>query len=276
MRSVSLILQIACGVLSVAVSLTAHCAEVLTVTGPSPAPAGFAGSELEVLIRLENTVTDRVETVLFTRLWQQSSSILQPVAPRQEWWRGQIEAKGNVSATARVGIPEVRAATRFRLQVLGNDGRSLAQLPLIAIPKGWFPEQLAHFPVGLAVYDPEAHVTPALRQLRVEFNEVRTVDEIVRPSKNVALLVPAASEADSVLASARERAARGEATAVLVASPPAESGEVKSPVVVGSLDEYRDLSESAGAQYRFVTLLQDALRRKPSASEFKSEKVREP
>ncbi len=124
----------------------------------------FAGGPAKAALILRNPDGDRREQELSIRIFQLSSATAMPIGERQPWKKVQMLGGQTVIGSVPVTLPEIRAATFFRIEVSSPDG-VVARLPILACPRDLL-QRLAAFggetPVG--IYDPEARLKPLLHE----------------------------------------------------------------------------------------------------------------
>ncbi len=254
MKTLRLLLEI--GWLCCALSASASAAELLSISFREPGSVGFAGSEIAVDVRIESRGSAVVETKFSTRLWQMSSATLVPLGEAAAWWNGRVEGGAVVNASVKIAVPEFRAATRLRLQILDADRAQVARCEVVAIPRTWLRDELAALPAPPALYDPQKLIAPAFTKLGIEFAAVRDAEGLAAFTGPVVIVV---SPDGSLAESAQKIAARGRGV-VLVG----EVGEkLRATLAGGTFAKDTDFSESAPAQFQLMQWLREALRRKP-------------
>ncbi len=236
---------------------SASAAEPLFISFPELLPVGFSGSEIAVDARIENRGDAAVEAKFSTRLWQMSSATLVPLSEAQAWWSGRVEAGKSVDVIAKIALPECKAATRFRLQVLAADGTLAAKVDATAIPRDWLRGQFATLAAPPALYDPAERIAPAFAKLGIETAAVRATNDLANLRAPVAIVVSPKDQTQS-LAAAERLAARGVGVVFIDEVETAEKGAM----VRGVLAPGVDLAESASAQFRLAQWLREALKRK--------------
>ncbi|MDB6172799.1 MAG: hypothetical protein JWL59_2110 [Chthoniobacteraceae bacterium] len=254
--------QLYCALLLINTALIAVGAEKIEFSFAQPRPVGVAGTEAELVIHLQNRRETEVALTFSTRLWQQSSATLQPLGKAVPCWSGAVKAAGGSDVPVNVTYPKVRTATMLQLQLLQEDGVTLAKLPLVAIPVDWFHDQLEGLPEALAVFDEAVRITPGLRTLGARFTAMPTLDALKNSPSRLMVLIGTPENQAVLENTARELAANGRAIAVVGAVPePGNPGRF----ACGVLAEFTDLESSAEAQYRFIELLRRATGIKASA-----------
>ena len=237
----------------------ASAADTPMVIFPEPQPAGFAGSDIAIKVRIENPGQAAIDGKLFTRLWQLSSATLVPLGEAMPWWDGRIEAGKSVDATARIALPAFRTATRLRLQLLAADGAPAGKLDVTAIPRDWLRGEIAALPAPPALYDPQGRLAPAFAKLGIEATILNETAEFARITSSLVILV-FQSETEVLSAASQRLIARGVGVVWIQESQtPGESAMVRGIIPLGT-----DLATSAPAQFRLVQWMREALRRKQS------------
>ena len=79
-------------------------------------PAVFAGRPTTIKALFRNPTDAPVELEVSTRLFQASSATLVPLGDTQPWKKLHVLPKQTVLETFAVTFPEIRSATRFRIQ----------------------------------------------------------------------------------------------------------------------------------------------------------------
>jgi hypothetical protein len=145
----------------------------LELLHPEQPSAVFGGGARAVQITFRNSGERPVETSLRTRLFQLSSATRMPVAEAQPWKRLTVLGGQTVLETARLKFPEVRAITKFEVRWLDDADRAAGQTPITVYPTNLL-KQLAVI-VGdklPGIFDPHEQLTPLLRALKVEFDDL--------------------------------------------------------------------------------------------------------
>lgn len=220
----------------------ALAADQATISFPEPPPAGFTGTELVIPVRIGNPGTAAINAKFSTRLWQMSSATLVPLGDAIPWWNGRIEAGKSDDANAKIALPDFRAATRLRLQVLAADGTPAGTVDVTAIPRDWLRDEIATLPAPPALYDPQSRIAPAFAKLGIKANQV---DDLANVRGSVVIIVPPPEKSESMEAEKQSLATRG--IGVVFIAPDI------------------DLAASAPTQLQLVHGLRDALKRKPPA-----------
>ena len=156
---------------------------------PELPPAGFAGAELAIPVRIDNRGDAVINAKFSTRVWQMSSATLVPLGKAQPWWTGRIEARKSADAVAKIALPDFRTATRLRLQVLAEDGTPAGKAEVIAIPRDWLRGEIAALPMPPALYDPASRLAPAFAKLGIEAAPLREVGDFGNVRASVAIVV---------------------------------------------------------------------------------------
>ncbi len=145
----------------------------LELLHPEQPPAVFGGEARAVQITFRNSGERAIETSLKTRLFQFSSATRMPVAESEPWKRLTVLGGQTVLETARLKFPEVRAVTRFEVRWLDDADRAVGQTLVTVYPTNLL-KQLAVIagdkPPG--IFDPHEQLTPLLRALKVEFDDL--------------------------------------------------------------------------------------------------------
>ncbi len=170
----------------------ANCAlaqlQILTPEQPS---AVFGGEMRAVQITFRNTGEHPIETPLKTRLFQLSSATRMPVGEVEPWKKLTVLGGQTVLETARLKFPEVRAITKFEVRWLDDADRAVGQTPVTV-----YPTNLLNQFSGLAgekppgILDPHGQLTPLLRALRVEFDDLTQGERIKTWRGPLAILGP--------------------------------------------------------------------------------------
>ena len=236
-------------------AFVARAADEVRVSFPGPVSAAFCAAEIVVPVRIENRGGAAVETKFFTRLWQMSSATLVPLGEAAAWWNGRVEAGAVVSESVKIAVPEFRAATRLRLQILDADRSPVARFEWVAIPRKWLHDELAALPALPALYDPQKLIAPAFAKLGIEFATVPDAEGLAALTGPVVIVV----SRDGLLAESAQRlAARGRGVVFV-----GEAGEkLRATLAGGTFAKDTDFSESASAQFQLMQWLREALRRK--------------
>ena len=244
--------------LTAALVISAHAADPATVSFPEPQPAGFAGTEIAVSVRIENRGDAAIVSKFSARLWQMSSATLVPLGDALPLWDGRIEAGKSADAVAKIALPDFRAATRLRLQVLAADGTPAGKVDVTVIPRDWLRGEIAALPAPPALYDPASRIAPAFAKLGIETVPLRETADFANVRAGLVVIVSPKEQIESLTADARRLIARGVGVVFI---QPVEV-QAKDAMVRGVLPPDTDFAESASAQFRLVQWLREALKRK--------------
>ena len=170
----------------------ANCAlaqlQILTPEQPS---AVFGGEMRVVQITFRNTGERPIETPLRTRLFQLTSATRMPVGEVEPWKRLTVLGGQTVLENARVKFPEVRAITKFEVRWLDDADKAVGQTLVTVYPTNLL-KQLAGLvgekPPGM--FDPHGQLTPLLRALKVEFDDLTEGERIETWRGRLAILGP--------------------------------------------------------------------------------------
>lgn len=242
----------------VVIAVDAHAADQATLSFPEPQPAGFAGTELAIPVRIENLWEVAMDAKFSTRVWQMSSATLVPLGDAVPWWEGRTEAGKSVDAIAKIALPDFRAATRLRLQVLAADGTPAGKVDVTAIPRDWLRGEIAALPMPPALYDPASRIAPAFAKLGIGTAPVRDVADFANVRASVVMIVSPKEQIESLAADAQRLVTRGVGVVFI---QPVEAA-AQDAIVRGVLAPATDLAESAPAQFRLAQWLREALKRK--------------
>ena len=156
-----------------------HAVAQLEILPPEQPPAVFGGATHAVPITFRNLGERAIEMPLKTRLFQLSSATRMPASEVEPWKRLTVLAGQTVLETARVKFPDVRAISKFEVRWFDDVDKAVGQTPVTVYPTNLL-VQLA----GLAgekppgVFDPHGQLTPLLRALRVEFDDLTQGERI--------------------------------------------------------------------------------------------------
>ena len=239
----------------VALAAAACAGDPLTVSFPEPPPAGFAGAELIIPVRIENRGAAAIDAKFSTRLWQMSSATLVPLGEAVPWWRGRIEAGKLADGGVKIVLPDFRTAIRLRLQVLAEDGTLAGKVDVTAIPRDWLRGEIAALPAPPALYDPANRIALAFTKLGIEATPLREVDDFASVRTSVAIVVLLKEPGEPLTAAAQRLATRGVGIVfVQTVETVAKDAMLLAPGT--------DFADSAPAQFLLVQKLRDALKRK--------------
>ena len=162
--------------------------QILTPEQPS---AVFGGEMRVVQITFRNTGERPIETPLRTRLFQLTSATRMPVGEVEPWKRLTVLGGQTVLENARVKFPEVRAITKFEVRWLDDADKAVGQTLVTVYPTNLL-KQLAGLvgekPPGM--FDPHGQLTPLLRALKVEFDDLTEGERIETWRGRLAILGP--------------------------------------------------------------------------------------
>jgi hypothetical protein len=230
----------------------------LEVSFPNPPIASFTGEEIAVPVRIKNRGGSALDAEFFTRLWQMSSATLVPLGEMVPWWNGRVEAGAALVAHAKIAVPEFRAATRMRLQILDADRAPAARVEFVAIPRKWLHDELAALGAPPGLCDPQQRLAPAFRKLDIEAAPARDLEQLAALTGRVVLIIPPEDQIATVVEAAQRLAARG--CAIVLIGDMEEKW--RSLFAGGVIPKDIDFSESAPAQLKLGQWIREAVRRK--------------
>ncbi len=190
-----------------------------------------------------------------TRLWQMSSATLVPLGEAVPWWEGRIEAGKSADAIAKIALPDFRAATRLRLQVLAVDGTPAGKVDVTTIPRDWLRGEIASLPAPPALYDPGSRIAPAFAKLGLEMVPVREAADFTNVRASLVIIVSPKEQIESLTVAAQHLAARG--IGVVFIQPVETTAKDAMILPPGT-----NFADSAPAQFQLVRWLREALKRK--------------
>jgi hypothetical protein len=235
----------------------------LEIVVPDTPQIVFAGTPAAAALKVRNPDPERREQEFSIRLVQLSSSIAMPIGETQPWKKIEVLAGQTVVESVPVTLPEVRAATSFRIEVSAA-GRVVARLPILGCPREML-KRLAEWggetPVG--VYDRDAKLKPMLQKAEIPFTDLEPGDDPAAYRGRVAILGPFASEAGADWKDLAGKLA-GKGVAVVVLLPQLRAFPFSEAVREGSVVVARgvrvdDLAGSAAQQLALLRLVELAL-----------------
>jgi hypothetical protein len=123
----------------------------------------FAAGPQEVRVTLHNPGSQTAEADIQTRLFQLTQASAVPIGDVRPWKKMQVLPRQTVLETVTIPFPEVRAATRFRLELVG-----IGRTEVLAYPPDLLKrlQTLAGDP-PLGVFDPDRQLKPLLKRAGV-------------------------------------------------------------------------------------------------------------
>ena len=163
----------------------------LELLSPEQPPAVFGGGTRTILLTFRNPGERLIETSLKTRLFQLTSATRMPVGEVEPWKRLTVLGGQTVLENARVKFPEVRAITKFEVRWLDDADKAVGQTLVTVYPTNLL-KQLADLagekPPG--IFDPHEQLTPLLRALKVEFDDLTEGERLETWRGRLAILGP--------------------------------------------------------------------------------------
>lgn len=129
----------------------------------------FGGMPQEVRLRIENRSDANEQQSLQYRLFQLAHRLYAPLGPGVRWIEVDLPATAVRSQALQLDLPSVRAKTRFKLAIFGNNETRLGTVDLTVLPKDLLEplKQLAGRNL-IGLWDPEDHLRPALDKLEIQ------------------------------------------------------------------------------------------------------------
>lgn len=170
----------------------ANCAKAqLEILPPEQPSAVFGGETRAVQITFRNLGERPIKTALKTRLFQLSSATRMPANEAEPWKQLTVLAGQTVLETARVKFSDVRAITKFEVRWFDDADKAVGQTPVTVYPTNLL-AQLADLagekPPG--IFDPHGQLTPLLRALQMEFDDLAQGERIKTWRGTLAILGP--------------------------------------------------------------------------------------
>ena len=130
----------------------------------------FAGTGQTVCVELRNVGDALVEKDVELRLFQISVGSVVPIRASRPWKRIRMLPHQTILENVPVDFPAIRAASRFRIELSG-----VGSMTVIAYPPDLLKrlDQLAG-DLPLALFDPDRHLKPALKQANVHVADFET------------------------------------------------------------------------------------------------------
>ena len=145
-------------------------AQLQLLDGVEP-QAVFSGGVRDIAVVWQNTNLFTFQGGLMTRLLQASSATVAPLGVRA-WKTLRVLPGQTVVETAALGLPPVKAPTRFIVQWLLSTNRVLGETEVFVYPTNLLDELkllVAQSENNLGVLDPEKRLQPALKQAGIPF-----------------------------------------------------------------------------------------------------------
>ena len=163
----------------------------LQILPPEQSPVVFGGEIRALQIIFRNSGERPIEATLKTRLFQLSSTTRMPAGEAEPWKRLTVLGGQTVLETARVKFPDVRTTTRFEVRWMDDEDKAVGQTLVTAYPTNLL-QQLADLagekPPG--IFDPHEQLTPLLRALKVEFDDLTEGERLETWRGRLAILGP--------------------------------------------------------------------------------------
>jgi hypothetical protein len=148
----------------------------------------FAGGQRSVRVMFRNPADHPVTVDFRTRVLQASSATVMPLGDPQPWKRLQVLAGQTVVESATISFPLIKTGTRFLVQWVNEQDKVFGPSEVIVYPPTLLKELntlTGGTPTG--VFDPQDQLKPALKEARVEFEEL---DETSHFAGRLAILGP--------------------------------------------------------------------------------------
>lgn len=246
---------------TIAVSATAQ----LKVESKEDEVVGFAGQAANHELTIRNVGTGGFSGVLRQRLWQRSSSTMQPIGEAASIWSGELEQDQEKTMQISTEIPATRTAARYSVRILDPANLELATVQLVGVPEGWLAKEVATIRDGLTIWDPANRLCPSLKEISATHVRIEELSQVSAGTWGILVLV--ATEAHREEATTLARRMGADRRAVLLFDPRADTEGRERAFCVASPGEVSDLATNPKSQLRFLSLLRAALQaKKPDES----------
>ena len=188
----------------------------------------FAGKAREIAVVWRNEGDKAVDTEVRTRLYQTTTATAVQlwVAP---WKRIRVLPGQTIIESATLSFPSVKGETRFLIQWLEGTNTVLGKTDVLVYPTNLLAElkPLAGENEPLGVFDPQNHLKPLLRNLKIEFADLEDAG-LERFQGKLAIIGPFQSKAQmrEGLANDIDKLAKKGVAMVWIQPPP----EIQTPL----------------------------------------------
>ena len=218
------------GLFAAWLALTTGAFAQIEVVSSDTTPAVFGGGAREVIFFLRNNSERTITMNLKTRLYQISSATEMPVGRAEPWKSVTVLGGQTVLEPVALKFPDVRAATKFEVRWLDDAERTAGRVLVTVFPTNLL-KQIADLagdkPPG--VYDPHERLTPLLRNLAVEFDDLHQSERLRTWNGRLAILGPFDTRLEAITKRAQELARRGANVLLLLADEDRADSAVRVP-----------------------------------------------
>ena len=223
----------ACFCVLAVLGFVANTAAQLEMLPPEQPSAVFGGEAHMIQVVFHNPTERPIETPLKTRLFQLSSTTRMPAGETEPWKKLTVLGGQSVLETARVKFPEVRSLTHFEVRWLDDSDKAVGQTLVTVYPTNLLKQIVAiagEKPPG--IFDPHEQLTPLLRALKVEFDDLTEGERIETWRGRLAILGPfdaKQSPPRDIRKRATALAARGANVLLLTPQTPRADPVIRAP-----------------------------------------------
>jgi hypothetical protein len=255
--------------LAISLALPLAARAQLQVVPPETTPAVFPSQGRRIQVVFRNPSEQTVSANLRVKVLQASSATAMPVS-EAPWKKLQVLPGQTVIETATFDFPAVKAPTRFLVQWIEGDRKLIGTTDVTVYPPDLLKDLkplAGDLPLG--VLDPLNRLKPALRRLKLEYDDVES-GNLAPFTGRLAILGPFANRQQmprGLARTIRERAKAG--VAIVWIQPPADRQPRLEPttyrldighgVVVTDAHTMAALDEDPLAQLNLIRLARLAL-----------------
>ncbi len=198
------------------------------------APAVFTGAPQQVQVRFRNPTEQRLDTAVWTRLYQASSATLMPLGDATPWKTLSLLPGQTIVETFPLKLPEVRCRTAFQVHWREKAGQQIGRSHIVAWPRDLL-EQLNTLAGAqpLDLFDPQSQLKLVLEEANVKVETVLTGPDLAATAGRLAFVVPPSAPVEPMLLShVKKRAEKGFASVVLLPTTTAFSDALPPALLV--------------------------------------------
>jgi hypothetical protein len=140
----------------------------------------FEGRDTTIPIFVLNNGSEETTTVLNTRLYQASSSIMAPLGIKKEWKTIRISNGQTVFEEFVLNLVETKTPTLFILKVYDHE-KEIGSVKIRGYPDNIWEKIRGSFEgIKLRVIDPETRIGPLLEEKKISFERLENFEEVSR------------------------------------------------------------------------------------------------